>query len=107
MRLPADVRIAPEKLTDYLLRPRDEHDKSGFLALAGYTPGHALRLELDIRAQLLPLEAFAAGEDRYGWKYLIRGRLTGPNGRSLAVLSVWMKEKATGATKFITLYSDR
>jgi hypothetical protein len=107
MRLPADARIAPEKLSAYLLKPREDHDKSGFLALAGYTAGDAGLLEQDIRAQLLPLEAVAAGEDRYGWRYLIRGRLIGPNGRSLSVLSVWMREKATGATKFITLYSGR
>ncbi len=107
MLLPADARIAPEKITDYLLRPLEEHDKSRFLALAGYTVRDADRLERDIRMQLLPLAAVPAGEDRYGWRYIIRGRLTGPNGRALSVLSVWMKEKATGVTKFITLYSDR
>ncbi|MBI2518702.1 MAG: hypothetical protein HYV95_17645 [Opitutae bacterium] len=107
MRLPADTRIAPEKLSDYLLRPRDDHDKSGFLALAGYAEKDAARLEVDLRAQLLSLEADAAGEDQYGWRYVIRGSLTGPNGRRLRVLSVWMKEKATGVTKFITLYSDQ
>lgn len=107
MKLPADARIAPEKLSDYLLRARDDHDKSGWLALAGYTASEAGRLEQDIREQLLPLDAVAAGEDRYGWRYTIRGTLTGPNGRSLAVLSVWMQEKATGVTKFITLYSGK
>ena len=107
MRLPRDTRIASGKITDYLLRLRKDHDKSGFLALAGYAPSDAVRLESDIRAQLLPLEAIAAGEDRYGLRYIIRGTLMGPNGRSLPVLSVWMKEKATGVTKFITLYSGK
>ncbi len=107
MRLPVDTRIAPEKLSAYLLRPREDHDKSGLLALAGYTARDAARLEQDIRTQLLPLEAVAAGEDAYGWKYVIQGNLTGPNGRSLPVLAVWMREKATGMTKFITLYSDK
>ena len=107
MRLPVDTRIAPEKLSAYLLRPREDHDKSGLLALVGYTTGDAARLEKDIRVQLLPLEAVAAAEDQYGRKYVIRGKLTGPNGRTLPVLSVWMREKATGMTKFITLYSDQ
>ena len=107
MRLPADTRIAPEKLSSYLLRLREDHDKSGFLALAGYAEQDAARLEADIRTQLLPGESVAAGEDQYGWRYVIRGTLTGPNGRSLPVLSVWMREKATGVTKFITLYSDK
>ena len=106
MQLPRDAIIAPEKMTDYLLRARDDHDKSGFLAVAGYTAMHAARLESDIRAQLLPIPATLTGENLYGEKFVIRGNLTGPNGRMLRVLSVWMLEKATGLTKFITLYPD-
>ena len=106
MQLAPDAVIAPEKLTDYMLRPRDDHDKAGFLAIAGYTSEHAALLELDIRAQLLPIPATPAGNNPYGEKFIIRGNLTGPNGRSLRVLSVWMLEKATGLTKFITLYPD-
>ena len=105
-KLPIDVVIAPEKLTDYLLRAREDHDKSGFLAVAGYSIEHATRLESDIRAQLLSIPAEPAGENPYGRKFIIRGNLTGPNGRTLRVLSVWMLEKATGMTKFITLYPD-
>jgi len=106
MKLPADTIIAREKLTDYLLRPRDDHDKSGFLAVAGYTASDADRLEADLRAHLLPLDVAAAGETVYGEKFIVRGPITGPNGRTLKVLSVWMREKATGLTKFITLYPD-
>lgn len=106
MRLPPDSIIAPEKLRDYLLRPRDDHDKSGFLALAGYEAGSHERLEADLRTQLLPLEADDAGQTPYGQKFIIRGGLAGPNGRSLRVLSVWMLDKATGLTRFITLYPD-
>jgi hypothetical protein len=106
MKLPADSTIAREKLTDYLLRPRDDHDKSGFLAVAGYTALHADRLESDLRAQLLPLDVSPAGQTAYGEKFVVRGPLTGPNGRTLRVLSVWMREKATGLVKFITLYPD-
>jgi hypothetical protein len=106
MNLPADTVIAPEKLRDYLLRSREDHDKSGFLALAGYEVGSHERLENDLRSQLLPLVAEAAGQTPYGQKFIIRGDLTGPNGRSLRVLSVWMLDKATGLTRFITLYPN-
>jgi hypothetical protein len=54
MKLPANTVIARRKMTDYLLRPRLEIDKSGFLALAGYTSEHAGRLLNDLRDQLLP-----------------------------------------------------
>lgn len=107
MKLPAESIIAPEKLTDYLLRPRDDHDKSGFLARAGYgSREDAAKLEADIRSQMLPLEAESLGATIYGEKFVIRGTLTGPNGRRLKIFSVWMVEKATGLTKFITLYPD-
>jgi len=106
MKLPPETIIAREKLTHYLLRPREDHDKSGFLSLGGYGPAEADRLERDLRTQLLPLDAVHAGTSLYGEKLLIRGTLTGPNGRVLKVLSVWMLEKPSGLAKFITLYPD-
>ncbi len=107
MKLPADTIIARSKLDQYLLRHRDEDDKSGFLALAGYTAENADRFLNDLRAQLLPLDAELFDQTEYGPKYRIRGTLTGPNGRSLRVVSIWMKEDATDQTKFVTLFPDK
>jgi len=87
MKLPANTIIARRKLDEYLLRPRNEDDKSGFLALAGYTLENADRLMSDLREQLLPLNAELFDETEYGPKYRIRGTLTGPNGRVLPVVS--------------------
>lgn len=106
MKLPEDTAIARTKLHEYLLRHRDEDDKSGFLALAGYTLNNAQRLMHDIRTQLLPLDAEFFDWTEYGSKYRIRGTLTGPNGHVLRVVSIWMKEDATGETKFVTLFPD-
>jgi hypothetical protein len=81
-----------------------ENDKSGFLALAGYTLENADRLGSDIRSQILTEEAeFVAGTE-YGDTYCIRADITGPNGKSLRVMTIWLTEEATGTTKFITLY---
>lgn len=107
MKLPAKTIIATRKLTQYLLRLRSEDDKSQFLALAGYTLENADRLMSDIREQILPLEAELFDETEYGPKYRVRGTLTGPNGRVLRVLTIWMKENATNQTKFITLFPDK
>lgn len=107
MKLPADTSIARRKVTEYLLRHRVEDDKSAFLALAGYTPDHADRLLNDLRTQLLPLDAERFDETEYGPKYRIRGTLTGPNGRSLRVISIRMKEDATGTVKFVTLRPEK
>ena len=104
MKLPADAVIARDKLTGYLLRKLPENDKSGFLALAGYTSEMPERLEADIRAQILVQDAEFMETTEYGRKYRIRGDVTGPNGRKLGVLTIWLTEEATGTTKFITLY---
>ena len=106
MKLSEDTAIARAKLHEYLLRHRDEDDKSGFLALAGYTLNNADRLMHDIRTQLLPLDAEFFDRTEYGSKYRIRGTFNGPNGRVLRVVSVWMKEDATGETRFVTLFPD-
>lgn len=107
MKLPADALIAKTKASEYLLRHRDEDDKSGFLLLAGYTLENADQLVNDLRTQLLPLDAVFLGQTEYGAKYQIRGVISGPNGRLLRVVSIWMKEDATGMTKLVTLFPDK
>ncbi len=107
MKLPDDTVIATSKLDEYLLRHRDEDDKSAFLALAGYTLENADRLMSDLRKQVLPLDAEFFDRTDYGSKFRIRGTLTGPNGQVLRVVSIWMKEDATDETKFVTLFPDK
>ena len=106
MRLPADSEIARVKVTQYLLKPRDEDDKSKFLALAGYTLAHADKLLADLR-ELLKGEAELLQTTEYGDKYRICGTLTGPNRRQLRIATIWMTEEATGRTKFVPLYPDK
>ena len=107
MKLPADARIAPEKLTNYLLVKRSVGDKSEFLKRAGYTLQNAQHLERDIRKQILSEDAVVTKRTIYGQHYEIRAPLTGPNKTTLNVKTVWMQELKTGITKFITLYPDK
>ena len=65
------------------------------------------RLVDDMRSQLLPLEAELLEETKYGPKLCVRGLLTGSNGHSLRVVSIWMTESAGATTKFVTLYPDK
>jgi len=74
MKLSQDAKIAPEKLTRYLLVKRAVGDKSEFLKLAGYTLDNWQQLEQDIRRQLLPEEAVAAKETSY--ENISRSRLS-------------------------------
>jgi len=108
MKLSRDAIIAEANLTKYLLVWREADDKSKFLAQAGYTLDNWRRLEADLREQILPLEALPSDEpNRFGDVYEIRGVLRGVNGVDLAVVTIWMIEYETQATKLITLYPDK
>jgi hypothetical protein len=55
----------------------------------------------------LPLDAVPAKSNKFGQYYEIRGSLTGPNGVTLAVRTVWMTEHLSGVTRFVTLLPDK
>jgi hypothetical protein len=103
MKLPTDAIIALEKLMGYLLADRPRGDKSRFLAEAGYTMANPEQLRRDLREQVLSLDATPLPPRGYGDVYEIRGILRGPNGVGLPVRTIWMRERATGRVKLITL----
>ena len=107
MKLPSDAVIAPEKLTKYLLVQREFDDKSQFLRQAGYTFDNWEQLEADLRLHVLSTEATVIEHTDYGDLFAIRAALTGPNGKTLFVRTIWMQELRSGVTKFITLYPDK
>lgn len=107
MQLPPDSHIAPSKITDYLLVWQPRGDKSRFLALAGYDATRSDQLARDIRMQVLPCDAVPAETTEHGQYYEISCPLTGPNGRTLDIRTIWMTEHLSGMTKFITLIPAR
>jgi hypothetical protein len=107
VQLPSDSYIDPRKITDYLLRPLEDSDKSAFLARAGYTEENPEVLMSDILTQLLPLEAADLGPFAFGRKFEIDGELTGPSGVTLQVKTIWAKISATGQTRFVTLIPNQ
>jgi hypothetical protein len=106
VKLPVNSIIPPEKVTGYLLVPQTRGDKSGYLELAGYGPSDAGKLLSDLRRQL-SLDAVPTKTNKFGQYYEIRGHLTGPNGVTLAVRTVWMIEHLSGETRFVTLVPDK
>ncbi|MCK4764394.1 MAG: hypothetical protein KAW12_19500 [Candidatus Aminicenantes bacterium] len=107
MKLPENTLIAREKPTRYLLVQKKRNDKSQWLARAGYTLDNWQILETDLRNQILSIDAGPIERTGYGRLYEINGQLVGPNGKILSVRSIWMTERATGDTKFITMYPAR
>jgi hypothetical protein len=106
MQLHAASAIVPEeKLRQYLLSPAHPigRYKSAYFSVLGYSQDGWETLARDLRG-LLALEAHPLEKTEYGQKYSIRGRLTGPNGRSAMVISVWIILTGEAAVRFVTAY---
>jgi len=104
MKLPPDSIISDRKLTEYLLSPRLEDDKSGFLAIAGYSPSHWRELQNDLRNLIGEKDADLTRSTVYGDMYEV---IVGPNEKTLEVITVWIRLKTNGESRFVTLVPDR
>ena len=81
VKLPEHALIPDDKLRRYLLLPREENDKSAFLALAGDTLATWEVLKQDLH-ELMKVHAVTDTiSSPYGIKHEIHGALTGPNGQ--------------------------
>jgi hypothetical protein len=94
MKLPsADRAIVDDaKVRDYLLSP--EHPvgrfKARVFAAAGYRREAWQQLCEELRALAGVLDVTPAAADEYGQRYVGTGILTGPSGRALPIVSVWL-----------------
>lgn len=107
MKLSPEAIIAKPKLTGYLLKLLPQDDKSQYLQQAGFTLENWQDLEKALREQILSLDATPTESDRYGDKYMICDQITGINGQSLNLVTIWMIEHETKITKFITLFPNK
>jgi hypothetical protein len=99
--------IPKAKLQDYLLSPHHPigRYKSAFFESLGYSRTAWEMLEKDIRA-LLTTKAEHLESTIYGEKYAVRSSLTGPNGRSARVVTIWIKLSNWTAPRFVTAYPE-
>jgi len=108
MFLDAAAAVIPEdKLRDYLLssaHPIGRY-KSAFFRSLGYTQEQWQILERDLRA-VLSNEAQRSDATEYGQKFTVRGVLSGPNGRSAGIISVWIILAGETAARFVTAYPE-
>jgi len=66
VKLPEDAIIDERKIREYLLTPRIEDDKSGFLALAGYSLQNWRDLEADLRREVEEGDPLLIRTTQYG-----------------------------------------
>ena len=106
----ADQAVIDErKLREYLLNPDhiDGASKARFLAEAGYSRANASDLERDLRAQHLTQEAAPGRPSPYGRKYEVSAGLTGPNGVSLRLRSIWIVRFGQARPELVTLIPEK
>jgi hypothetical protein len=103
VKIPSDANIPQEKLVRYLLVLKQRNDKSQFLAKAGFTQENSETLRSAIALLIQSAEAVEDGTNEYGIFYRVDGALRGINGRSLAVVTVWLQWYSDGSFHFVTL----
>lgn len=106
MHIPADAIIVRAKLTRYLLVYKEADDKSGFLALAGFTLENVEDLEQALREHIRTNEAQLDRENEFGKFYEVVGELVGTEDRRLNVVTIWLLD-SEGQYRFITLKPRR
>ena len=106
MKLQGNIIIPDAKLTQYLLIPRQEDDKSKFLAQAGFTQDNPDQLKQAILTLIQTNDAISDRQNKYGTYYRVEGDLIGSN-RTLAVVTVWIERTQDGTIQFVTLKPKR
>jgi hypothetical protein len=100
-----NASIPANKLRDYLLSTMhpDGRGKAEYLGGLGYSEDAFSRLEADLREQILTLDAEPGRLSPYGQKYEILGPLTGPNGNTAWVRTIWIILTGETAPRLVTL----
>jgi len=108
VRLPnADQAIIdPQKKHGYLLSVSHPvgRFKARFFTALGYVAERWQELELDLRTQHLTHDAELSESLPDGRLFTIRAILSGRNGQSALVLSVWFMPAVGGVPRFVTAY---
>jgi hypothetical protein len=100
-----DAIIPSDKLRDYLLSAAhpDGRGKAEYLGELGYSQEGFSRLEVDLREQILSLDAQPGRLSPYGQKYEILGPLTGPNRNTAWVSTIWIILTGETAPRLVTI----
>lgn len=111
MKLPfADQAvIPPEKVRDYLLSPVHPFGlhKAIVFAKVGYSQSDWMVLKRDLELLARTGDAEERPRIAHGQKFVIRGILQGPNGRALAVATVWIVPDGKQYPRLVTAYPGR
>ena len=100
------AEIPIEKVRDYLLSTTHPvgRFKAAYFSSLGFNSGNPEQLLAAIRKIVESEAAFAADRTEYGQKYVVRGSITGPNGQTSVLDTVWIVLNSGSHPRFITAY---
>lgn len=103
-----DAVIPEEKIRRYLLSLAhpEGRGKAHYLLGLGYHAGNWKRLAEDLRTQHVTRPAEAGRLSPYGQKYEILGQLTGPNGVTGWVRTIWIVRHGEQNPRLVTLIPE-
>lgn len=108
MRLPdADRALVDDaKIRNYLLSPQHPlgRYKARVFMAVGYRHEAWQLLREDLRALARTVEVTPVGSDEYGLRYVGVGRLRGPTGRTLPIVTIWLIPSVGEPPRLITAY---
>jgi hypothetical protein len=84
--------VEPEKVRDYLLATdhTSGRGKARFFGSLGFTRADWSRLQTALLLLARNGAAELAPANRFGQKYVVRGPIQGPNGRTAQIVSAWV-----------------
>src|SRR5512145_3248976 len=111
MQLPYidEAHVSELKISDYLLA--DDHptgrSKALFFRNLGFRKDQPAALRLALLQHAAGNDVSSVQQTVFGAKYLIDGSISGPNGNSAGIRSIWFIEARERGPRLITAYSLR
>jgi hypothetical protein len=108
MQIPgaSDAIVDPFKLLHYLLSP--EHPvgryKARFFATLGYRRTNWRELQAELTAHACSQNAILIETTQHGSKYVVAQPVTGPNGRTAVIITVWIIRHTEHVPRLVTAY---
>jgi len=110
VRLPGASRAVVDeaKVRDYLLSWSHPvgRSKAAFFGALGYSARDHQRLAADLLEHALAHDVRPGGENEYGRKYEVRGRIEVPAGKAAVIVSVWIVLYTEDFPRFVTAYPE-
>jgi hypothetical protein len=98
--------VNADKIREYLLS--DSHPVGRFKAVffggLGYSAAEWEVLAADLMGHAVGNEASATEANEYGQKYEVRGRMSGPAGKTAVVVAVWIVLRGQDIPRFVTAF---